>query len=264
MFSSLFRPSIEKLIEKKDVKGLISALKSTDQKYVISAIQALGDIKAEESIDALKETWNNSKDINVRKEIYISLGKIGSEKAIDILGSILDPGYGYFQDNPEFALISAKYLIESASESAIKILQTIAFQHTNPIVRAEIMDMVGIAQKAEFLQLLIYAMTDRDPEMTVSPSMEPYYDPILKKTRTKFMRQIGINGITLLGAGIFEKFDLLTRGRTPTPYSLIAYLHVLKNIGGEAGMETIKACSESSQGDSSVKDSAKKLLASVN
>jgi HEAT repeat protein len=264
MFSSLFRPSIEKLIEKKDVKGLISALKSTDHEYMVSAIQALGDLKADDSIDVLKEIWHNSKDTNILKEIYISLGKIGSERAIEILGSILDPGYGIVQDNPEFALNSAKYLIENASATAIKILQKIAFQHSNPIVRTEIMDMVGNAKNPEFLQLLIYAMTDRDPEMTRAPRMEPYLDPILRKPRTKFMRQIGINGITLLGPGIFEKFDQLSRGFISTPYQQIAYLHVLKNIGGEKGMATIKELSNSGDVDSSVKDTAKMLIGSGN
>ncbi len=260
MFKSLFRPNIQKLIEKKDTEGLIAALKVNDKDCILAAIQALGDLKAEASIDPLIEVWKSTDDKQIIQAIYACLGKLGTDKALKELERITDPGSAFIQDNPDVVLSIIPTLINLGDERAIKIIHKLCFGHSNSNVRAEIMYMIGDSEKAEFLPLLVSAMLDTDPQNTLAPSCEPFFDPVTRTMRSKFMRQAGVDGITKLGPQIYEKYSIAIRGRFSAPYHQIAHLHVLFSIGGKEGHEIIKRLAVRVDVDNSVKKAAQSLV----
>jgi len=79
-----FKPSVEKLKEKKDVAGLIKALRHNDVSIRRKAARALGDLKAKDAVDALVEALSDE-DVDVRIEVVRALKKIRDPKMIDAL-----------------------------------------------------------------------------------------------------------------------------------------------------------------------------------
>lgn len=263
MFTSLFRPNIQKLVIKKDIKGLIAALKVDDSDFLVSAIKALGDLKAEDSIDSLVTVQEKTTDIQVMKAVYLCLCSIGTDKALIKVDDLTNPGYASFQENPDIFVALISPLIDICNEKAIELIRKLCFRHTDPVARVKMMYIIGDRKKEELLPLLIQATQDSDPVFTQQPTGNPQEDydyrrgiPII---RSKFMRQAGIDGITKLGPQVFDKY-MRWPGNLDTPYQQIAYLHVLNNIGGEKGHEIIKARAEKVDGDATVRRVAQSLL----
>lgn len=81
----LFKPNIEKLVEKRDVKGLFRALVyRSDMKLHQEAEKALERICDAGSVDVLLEVLND-KDRTVRKTAAKLLGEIGDPRAVEPL-----------------------------------------------------------------------------------------------------------------------------------------------------------------------------------
>lgn len=78
-----FKPNIEKMKAKKDVGGLIKALKDKDGGVRVSAVVALGEI-GEPAVEPLIEAVRDE-DEDVRVEAAEALIKIGDERAVDPL-----------------------------------------------------------------------------------------------------------------------------------------------------------------------------------
>ncbi len=79
-----FKPNVDKLKEKGDVRGLIKALKHKDVSIRRNAAKALGDLKASDAIDALIKALSDE-DVGVRIEVARALGKLKDSKAIEPL-----------------------------------------------------------------------------------------------------------------------------------------------------------------------------------
>ena len=77
-------PNIEKLKKKKDIKGLIKALRFKDNHIRKKAAESLSEIGDKKARDPLILALNDN-DRNVRNEAARALGKIGDKKAVDPL-----------------------------------------------------------------------------------------------------------------------------------------------------------------------------------
>ena len=74
------KPSIEKLIEKKDTRGLIAALNDQDSTVVAAAARGLGEMGATDAVQPLSE-----KAVTGNLAAIAALGLIGSPQAIKVL-----------------------------------------------------------------------------------------------------------------------------------------------------------------------------------
>lgn len=87
------KPNIEELVEKKDVEGLIKALKDKDidvREWAGRALGKIGDGKAVEPlIQALKD-----ENKHIRRTAAEALGDIGDERAIEPLIQTMKGKYG--------------------------------------------------------------------------------------------------------------------------------------------------------------------------
>ena len=79
-----FKPNIEKMKAKKDVGGLIKALKDKDGGVRVSAAEALGKIGYAGAIESLVQVLNDE-ERDVRSEAAEALGKIKEERAVEPL-----------------------------------------------------------------------------------------------------------------------------------------------------------------------------------
>ncbi|MCD6215119.1 MAG: HEAT repeat domain-containing protein, partial [Candidatus Desulfofervidus sp.] len=81
IFDRLFKPNVERLREKKDVKGLIKALRHEDvRKEAAEALVNIGEPAVEPLIQALKDEYSD-----VREEAARALGRIGDKRAVEPL-----------------------------------------------------------------------------------------------------------------------------------------------------------------------------------
>lgn len=83
-----FKPNVNKLKEKRDVEGLIKALRHKDVLIRRKAAKALGDLKASDAIEALIAALKD-KDVEVRVEAIRALGRIKDNRAINPLLEVL-------------------------------------------------------------------------------------------------------------------------------------------------------------------------------
>lgn len=87
------KPNIEKLKEKRDVDGLIRALKHSDWLVHQRAAGALGKIDGPRATEALIELLGNS-DRNNRQYAVSALAEIGDARAVNsIIGALRDSSY---------------------------------------------------------------------------------------------------------------------------------------------------------------------------
>ena len=88
-----FKPNVEKMKAKKDVKGLIKALKYNDKKNEYSevffirhqAVKALGEVGDARAIEPLVETMRDDSDKLLGSEAAEALGAIGDKRAVEPL-----------------------------------------------------------------------------------------------------------------------------------------------------------------------------------
>ena len=89
-FELLFKPNIEKLKNKKDIKGLLKALNNRDLNIRKEAAIALVEIGDNDLIDTLINVLNNDENADIRMEVVAALAKRGGEKVIKFLIKILE------------------------------------------------------------------------------------------------------------------------------------------------------------------------------
>lgn len=98
----LFGPSIPRLMEKRDINGLVKALNHPKFMIRAHAAYALGEINALDAVDPLIRAMNDNR-VEVRNEAARSLGMLKSPLAVDALAKNL--GYGYFF-NPDLQAVT--------------------------------------------------------------------------------------------------------------------------------------------------------------
>jgi HEAT repeat protein len=87
----LFKPDVEKMLEKKDVPGLIKALSSKDKEVRCRAAYVLGRIGDQVAIEPLIVALRDS-DGSVRAGAAQSLGEIGDPRAVKpLIAASRDP-----------------------------------------------------------------------------------------------------------------------------------------------------------------------------
>jgi len=84
----MFKPNIEKMKIKKDVKGFLKTLKYSDRVLVVDAINVLGEIKDKSAAEPLIENIFN-KDKSIRLTAIFALGKIAGSRAVEPLISFI-------------------------------------------------------------------------------------------------------------------------------------------------------------------------------
>ena len=89
LFERIFRPNIEELKARRDVEGLIRALKNICWDVRRDAAKALGEIGDRRAVEPLIEALRDS-DLGVRSAAAHALGKIGDERAVEPLIEALD------------------------------------------------------------------------------------------------------------------------------------------------------------------------------
>ncbi len=137
MLFKFFKPNIEKLKEKRDVRGLIKALDHKDYMIRKKAIEALGELKANEAIEHLIRVLKMDENAEVRKEAVRVLGIVGDESVIpplvealkdesfdvkiEAINSLKRIGYKKITDLP---FLISKYL-KVPKDDAFKIFEEI-------------------------------------------------------------------------------------------------------------------------------------------
>jgi len=111
-------PNVEKMLAKKDVKGLIKTLRYKEPDIRIKATKALGNIAhyAASAVDPLIATLKDSNS-NVRKAAAEALGKIGNERAEEPLIAALN-------DNDNDMLKEVTAALEKIRQIRIETLET--------------------------------------------------------------------------------------------------------------------------------------------
>jgi len=84
----IFKPNIEKLAAKKNIKSLIRALKHDDKDIRLSAIEALGKIQDSRAIDPLIQMLGQHKGLKIYRNAVIALANMG-EPAFNSLINVL-------------------------------------------------------------------------------------------------------------------------------------------------------------------------------
>ena len=88
-FEGLFKPDLKELEKKKNIKGLIKALRYNNSYERINAAVVLGKIGDPRAIEPLISALQDS-DSDVRQYVVEALGKIGDPRAIEPLIKVLN------------------------------------------------------------------------------------------------------------------------------------------------------------------------------
>ena len=90
------KPNIEKMIKRKNINGLITALKNKDSDVRSNAAEALGMIGDEKFVEPLIQVLYDYRfSLIAKRNVATALGKLGDERAIDPLMHVLKKDY-YF------------------------------------------------------------------------------------------------------------------------------------------------------------------------
>jgi len=119
IFDGLFKPNVERLQEKKNVKGLIKALRHKDSDVRWRAAKALGEIGDKRAVEPLIQALKD-KDRDVRKEAVWTLGRIGDKRAVEPLIQALKDEYWDVRERAAKTLVK---IGEPAVEPLIQALK---------------------------------------------------------------------------------------------------------------------------------------------
>lgn len=96
-----FKPNIEKMEAKGDVKGLIMAMWDRDRDIQWQAARALGNVGDARAVEHLIQALKNRR---IRNDAALSLGQIGDTRAVEPLIEALKDEYELFRSNAARAL----------------------------------------------------------------------------------------------------------------------------------------------------------------
>ena len=86
----IFKPNIEKLAAKKNVKGLIKALKYDDKDIRLSAIEALGKIRDSSAIEPLIQMLGQHQGHKIYRNAVLALANMGEPAFKALLNALKD------------------------------------------------------------------------------------------------------------------------------------------------------------------------------
>lgn len=219
MFSSWFTPDVSKLIEKKDVKGLLKFIQSgsNDPILVTIAIEALGEIGDIKAVQPLIDLLNNSGE---NKTVVKALGKLGDFRTADALIchieklKSLDDTYIYLHKN---------YLLEVANALCV-LGDHRAVEYYYPLLGDD-----------DSLQNILKSMLKFRNEKTDQLLLE-YGRKLLNsiknskaKTPQNLLTSNTVNSLIMIGDIIFE--DLLSLLESPNREMKYLAVNVLGKFG---------------------------------
>lgn len=92
---ALFKPNVEKLEAKEDIKGLIEALRYKDSEVRCNAAIALGNLGDTRAVKPLIHALQDENS-NIQVQAAMALGKIGDPEAVEPLIQALKDEDGYY------------------------------------------------------------------------------------------------------------------------------------------------------------------------
>ncbi len=169
IFTSLFKPNVEKLKVKKDFPGLLAALSNKDANVRKDAAMALGDIG---NIDFIDQLINALKDpfISVQKEAVLSLGKMKNEKAARALIFTLA--------NKDLHELSSMTLINIGKPAVVSLIN--ALKDNNFEIRQSAAKALGEIGDAKAVEPLIASVVDKDLRLTAVEALVKIGTPSIK------------------------------------------------------------------------------------
>lgn len=148
-----FKPNIKKLKAKRNIAGLIMALKDHDEDVRKEAAKALGDLNDKRAVEPLIAALND-KDLDVRKEAEKVLANIG-ESAVE---SLINALHNKDKDVRKKAAVA---LGKIKDKRAVKPLISL-LKDNNRIVRKAAADSLGKIKDKGSTKLLIALLSDED------------------------------------------------------------------------------------------------------
>ncbi|MDH5770696.1 MAG: HEAT repeat domain-containing protein, partial [Candidatus Bathyarchaeota archaeon] len=118
IFDKLFKPNIEEMKAKRDVDGLVKAIKHRDVDIRLGAIFELGEIGDRRAVEPLCEVVSDKKPSYARGAACIALGKIGDARAVKPLISFVKLG----SSDPKYATEALAKIGEPSVEPLIEAL----------------------------------------------------------------------------------------------------------------------------------------------
>lgn len=150
--------ALGKIGSDKAEDGLISALKSGKGKTKLSVRPWLGQVTPEKDAEALNPRLSDDKLIDVRLNVITALGEIGSDRAADVLISLLN------NNNCELRSRAANALRRMSSERAVEALIS-ALKDDYSEVRQHAAEALGAIGSDRAADALICSLNDRDSEV---------------------------------------------------------------------------------------------------
>ncbi|MEQ8176011.1 MAG: HEAT repeat domain-containing protein [Syntrophomonadaceae bacterium] len=172
----LFRPNVQKMFEKSDVKGLIKALNDSEPSIGIAAAEALGNIGDPRAVAPLITSLQNKGYL--MRHAAEALGKIGDPQAIEPLIAVLDVDrpkvFADALENiavPTDPAVQARYFIAiskwekvaSLGEVAIEPLVASIKRHPGPATKA--LAKIGTSRA---IDVLIAALKAKDSKVYIA------------------------------------------------------------------------------------------------
>jgi len=152
-------PSVEKMEAKRDVKGLIKALKDEDKHVRRRATEALGNIGDAKAVEPFIEALKDE-DEDVRKRAIEFLGIIRDARAVEPLIEVMN-------DKDEDVQIKARVALVSIEEPALEPLIQSLLHNKSTMVRDNATWALGEIGGARAVEPLIEVMNDKDEDKGV-------------------------------------------------------------------------------------------------
>ncbi len=157
---------IEEMKRKKDVEGLIKALKDEEIEVRATAAEALGEIGDARAVESLVQ-YLSDKQLDIGEEAAEALGKIGDVRAVEPLIQALS-----FEDSSTRAF-AAEALGEIGDAKAVEpLIQALSFEDSS--TRAFAAEALGKIGDARVKKPLEQALSDENPHVqkTASKALE--------------------------------------------------------------------------------------------
>ncbi len=112
----LFKPNIQRLAKKKNVRALIKVLKDSgwDTSILLAAVSALGEMSDLQAVEALKDS-----DSGVRQAAAATLGQLGYTRAVEPLLVALEDNGSRVREQAAAALVSLGWRPVDETQSAL-------------------------------------------------------------------------------------------------------------------------------------------------
>lgn len=152
IFNGLFKPNVEKLAAKKDVEGLIKALKHKEASVQVAADYALEEIEDASAVEPLLQALKDE-DEHVRWRAVERLGFIGDKRALDPLILALK------DKEKNVRYVAARALGEIGDKRAVESLIE-AFRDSDEDVRINAVYALGELKSKKAVKVLKEALKD--------------------------------------------------------------------------------------------------------